>query len=204
VASRQTAGTTSAFQYAAPNTYANAAFDIALSNQTTNPGSQWVVSAGLGVSNTASSQLLPILPANATPTVNGITESGTTVTVFLGTPHGLTSGSSGQTVVVSTAVLGYNGTFTITNVTGPYSFTYTAGSSGLTSPSGGGTVSLLGGTVAAKLPFQQALQGATFNSLATGPIEVWDDGALWDTTNSRYITPQLAGADPANLSISRN
>lgn len=204
MASRQTAGTTSAFQYAAVATYASASTDIALANQTSNPGSAWMQSGGLGTNNTAVSQVIPILPASATPSVNGLTESGTTVTVTLGSPHGLTIGSSGQTVVISTAVGGYNGTQTITNVTTPYAFTYTAGSSGLTSPSGGGTASILGGTSAALKPWQPALNGTTIAGSSTGPIEVWSDGALWDTTNSRYISPQLGGYDPANFSPARN
>lgn len=203
MASRQTAGTTSAFQYAAPGTYANVAFDIALANQTSNPGAAWMSTGNLGVSNTSVSQLIPILPANATPSVNGLTESGTTVTVVLGSPHGLTIGSSGQTVVISTAVGGYNGSFSITNVTTPYAFTYTA-TSGLTSPSGGGTASILGGTSAALRPYQVSLNGATIGGSTCGPIEVWSDGALWDTTNSRYIYPQLGPIDPANLTTSRS
>jgi hypothetical protein len=94
---------------------------------------------------------------------------------------------------------GYNGTFSITNVTGAYTFTYTAGSSGLTSPSGGGTCSLLGGSAAALVAYQPALNGATFGGSTCGTLEIWGDNALWDTTNSRYVTPQLAGQDPANM-----
>jgi len=107
--------------------------------------------------------------------------------------------SSGQTITVATGVGGYNATTTITNVTGPYTFTYTAGSSGLTSPSGDGTVSLLGGTVAALVNYQPALNGLTFGGSTCGTLEIWSDNALWDTVNSRYVSPQLAGADPANL-----
>src|SRR5207237_3859418 len=43
-----------------------------------------------------------------------------------------------QVVIANVVATGYNGTFTIT-VTGPNTFTYTAGSSGLAN-SGGGTV----------------------------------------------------------------
>jgi hypothetical protein len=58
--------------------------------------------------------------------------------------------------------------------------------------------------VAALRPWQPALNGTTIAGSSTGPIEVWGDGSLWDTTNSRYITPQLGGYDPANFSTSRN
>jgi hypothetical protein len=199
MASRLSAGT-----YAAPGTWASAQGDINLSNESSNPGAAWMNSGGFGVSNTATSQLFPILPPNATPSVSGITESGTTVTVTLGSPHGLAIGSSGQTVVISTGVGGYNGSFSITSVTGPYSFTYTAGSSGLTSPTGLGTASLLGGSVAALRAFQPVLNGTTINGQVTGAVEVWGDNAIWDTTNSRYITPQLAGFDPASMQTSRS
>jgi len=207
VASRQTTGTTSAFQYAAPATFAVAATDIALSNQTGNPGAAWMSAGNLGLSNTATSQLLPVLPLNATPSVNGLSSVTTTGTAFLGTPHNLTLGSSGQTFTLSgAAVSGYNCTScSIGNVTGPYSFTYTlaGGGSGLAN-SGSGQVSLLGGTVAALRPYQVALNGASIGGSTTGPVEVWADGAIWDTTNSRFIYPQLGPIDPANLSTARS
>lgn len=205
MASRQTTGTTSAFQYAAPATYAVAATDISLSNQASNPGATIANTGNLGLSNTATSQLLPVLPLSATPSVNGLSSVTTTGTVFLGTPHGLTS--SGSTFTLSgAAVSGYNCTScTTTAITGPYSFTYTlaGGASGLAN-SGGGVVSLLGGSAAALRPYQAQLNGATIGGSTCGPIEVWGDGALWDTTNSRYIYPQLGPIDPANLSLSRN
>lgn len=187
--------------YAAPGTYANTQTDINLDNQISNPRLAYLNSGGLGASNTASSQILPILPLNATPSVNGLTESGTTVTVTLGSPHGLTIGTSGQTITIAGAgVSGYNTspTTTIVSVTGAYTFTYTAGSSGLAN-SGGGTCTLLGGTVAALLAFQPVLNGTSINGSTCGPLEIWSDGAIWDTTNSRYITPQLGGYDPANF-----
>jgi hypothetical protein len=205
MASRQTAGTTSAFQYAAPATYAVAATDIALSNQTSNPGAAWMSSGNLGLSNTATSQLLPVLPLNATPSVNGLSSVTTTGTVFLGTPHGLTA--SGSTFTLSgAAIAGYNCTAcTVASVTGPYSFTYTlaGGGSGLAN-SGSGQVSLLGGSGAALRPYQVALNGASIGGSTTGPVEIWADGAIWDTTNSRYIYPQLGPIDPANLSTARS
>lgn len=184
--------------YAAPGSYANSQSDINLSNQSGNPKLAQMNSGGRGVSNTASSQIFPILPPNATPSTSGLTESGTTVTVTLGTPHGLAIASSGQSVTIATGVGGYNGTFSITNVTGAYSFTYTA-SSGLASPSGLGTATLLGGSSAALLPFQPALNGSTFGGATCGTLEIWGDNALWDTTNSRYVSPQLAGQDPASM-----
>lgn len=202
MASRQTAGTLSTNQYVSgPAQFASQAQqqDINLSNQSGNPKLSQMNSGGRGTSNTASSQILPILPPNATPSTSGITESGTTVTVTLGNPHGLTIGTSGQTITVATGVGGYNGTFTVTAVPTAYSLQYTAGSSGLTSPTGLGTVTLLGGSSAALLPFQPALNGATIAGSVTGTLEIWGDNAIWDTTNSRYISASSAGFDPANL-----
>lgn len=207
MSSRQSTGTTSAFQYAAPATYAGALTDIALSNGTNNPGATVANTGNLGLSNTATSQLLPILPLNAAPNVNGLTSVTTTGTVLLGTPHGLAAGSSGQTFTLTGASIGgYNCTAcTIVSITGPYGFTYTlaGGGSGLAN-SGNGQVSLLGGTVAALRPYQAELNGATIGGSTCGPIEVWADGCLWDTTNNRSIYPQLGPIDPANLSMARS
>lgn len=203
MASRQTTGSTSAFQYAnGPAAGSGNQTDIALSNQLGNTVHNYQNSGGLGTSNTASSQLLPVLPQGATPSTNGLTSSSTTGTVFLGTPHGLANGTSGQTFTLAGAAnSSYNCTAcSIGNVTGPYSFTYTlaGGASGLLN-SGGGAVSLLGGSVAALLPWQPALNGTSIAGSSTGPIEIWADNALWDTSNSRYISPQLGGYDPANF-----
>jgi hypothetical protein len=188
--------------YAAPGTYASTQANINLDNQISNPRLAYLNSGGLGTSNTASSQILPILPQNATPSTSGLTSATTTGTVTLGSPHGLTIGSSGQTFTITGAgVSGYNITAgTIGSVTGPYTFTYTlsGGASGLAA-SGGGTVSLLGGTVAALNSYQPVLNGTSINGSTCGPLELWGDGAIWDTTNSRYITPQLGGYDPANI-----
>jgi hypothetical protein len=199
MASRQTIGT-----YAAPGTYSNASANINLSNQSGGPGAVWMTGPGVGASNTAASQVLPILPANATPNTSGITQSGTTVTVTLGSPHGMAIASSGQSVTISTSVGGYNGLYTVTNVPSAYSFTYTASSSGLTSPAGLGTATLVGGSTAALRPWQPALQGTSVSGATCGAIEVWSDGALWDTTNSRFIQPTMSGFDPANLSTARS
>lgn len=34
-----------------------------------------------------------------------------------------------------------------------------------------------------------ALVGTTINGQVVGPLEVWNDGAVWDTTNSRFLRP---------------
>lgn len=202
MASRQTAGTTSAFQYAPGPASSQQQGDITLSNQVSNPRLGYMNSGGLGTSNTASSQVLPILPLNATPSVNGLSSVTTTGTVFLGSPHGLAIGGSGQTFTLTNAgISGYNCTAcTIVSVTGAYSFTYTlaAGASGLAA-SGGGQVSLLGGSAAALISFQPVLNGTTIQGVACGPVEIWGDGGIWDTTNSRYISAPFAGYDPANI-----
>lgn len=205
MASRQTAGTLSTNQYVSgPAQFASQAQqqDVNLSNQSGNPKLAFLNSGGRGVSNTASSQLLPILPVNAAPNVNGLSSVTTTGTVFLGTPHGLTIGSSGQTFTLANAGLGgYNCTAcSIGNVTGPYSFTYTlaGGGSGLAA-TGLGTVSLLGGSSAALLAYQPVVNGLSIGGNTTGTLEIWGDNAIWDTSNSRYLGPQQIGGDPANL-----
>jgi hypothetical protein len=43
--------------------------------------------------------------------------------------------------------------------------------------------------VAATSALASALVGSTINGQVVGPIEVWADGAVWDTTNSRYLRP---------------
>ncbi len=82
----------------------------------------------------------------ATPVAFGITtatESGTTVTITTATPNGFAAFSNGDEVAISgVSVAGYNGAFTIANVT-PTSFTYTA-AAGLTTPASGGTVAFPG------------------------------------------------------------
>jgi hypothetical protein len=68
------------------------------------------------------------------------TESGTTVTVTTTAPHAF---SVGQTVVIAgLSPSGYDGTFSITGVTGT-TFTYTAGSSGLANATGSGTAAVV-------------------------------------------------------------
>lgn len=34
-----------------------------------------------------------------------------------------------------------------------------------------------------------ALVGTTINGSVVGALEVWSDGAVWDTTNSRFLRP---------------
>lgn len=36
-----------------------------------------------------------------------------------------------------------------------------------------------------------AIVGTTINGQVVGPIEVWADGAVWDTTNSRFLRPNI-------------
>ena len=65
----------------------------------------------------------------------GATQSGSTVTITTSTPHGLVVGHN--VVIAGVGVAGYNGTFAITSVPTPTTFTYT-GAPGLAA-SGGGT-----------------------------------------------------------------
>lgn len=36
-----------------------------------------------------------------------------------------------------------------------------------------------------------ALVGTTINGQTVGALEVWADGAVWDTTNSRFLRPVI-------------
>jgi hypothetical protein len=80
-------------------------------------------------------------PASSTPTtsalpITGLSESGTTVTATL--TNTVPAYLLGQTVIISGAsVAGYNGSFTITAVNPPYTFTYTATTSGLATGNSG-------------------------------------------------------------------
>lgn len=65
----------------------------------------------------------------------GATEVGTTVTITTALAHGFLVGE--QVVISGIAISGYNGTFTITSVPTPTSFTYTSGLTGLPSSGGG-------------------------------------------------------------------
>jgi len=76
----------------------------------------------------------------ASPT--GATEAGNTVTITTTAAHGF---EVGQIVQINGVSAGYNGTFTITSVPTPTTFTYTDSTAGLAA-TGGGTASI-GGTV---------------------------------------------------------
>ncbi len=70
---------------------------------------------------------------------NGATEVGTTVTITTSSPHGLSVGDSVVVAGVSAFFGGYNGTFTVTSVPTPTTFTYES-TPGLVSPPSGGSV----------------------------------------------------------------
>src|SRR5260370_18956406 len=91
----------------------------------------------------------------------GATESGTTVTITTTAAHGVVVG---QTVVIGgVGVAGYNGTFVITSVPSPTTFTYTA-AAGL-APSGGGTAGT--GTIYLTGAFATANLGTINSASAT-------------------------------------
>src|SRR5262249_19080955 len=69
-----------------------------------------------------------------TNSIQTLTESGTTVTVTTSTAPTLVVGN--QVQIAGASVGGYNGTFTVTGVSGN-TFTYTAATSGLASATGG-------------------------------------------------------------------
>jgi autotransporter-associated beta strand protein len=93
-----------------------------------------IASPGGAVENTTTAAIV------ASP--GGIIESGTTVTVTLTTTTSAAGLAVGDTVVISgVPVTGYDGTFVITALPTPTSFTYTNIATGLT-PSAGGTVTL--------------------------------------------------------------
>ena len=43
----------------------------------------------------------------------------------------------------------------------------------------------------------QALVGKTIAGLVVGAIEVYADGAIWDTANNRFLSPGSFAVDPA-------
>src|SRR5580692_256746 len=102
---------------------------------------------GVGTANTPAVNILTVQPPvlsvtgggpGVAPTQvagSGATEVGTTVTLILGSPHGMPSNFTGNVVVSgvggsAVATAAYNGTFAVTSVPTAYSFTYTALSSG--------------------------------------------------------------------------
>ena len=92
------------------------------------------------------------------PSPTGATEKGTTVTITTNAAHQYGVGQNAQ--IESVGVAGYNGTFVITSIPSPTSFTYTAASSGLAA-SGGGT--------AKNLPHEVIPTDATVVSLVRSP-----------------------------------
>jgi Di-haem oxidoreductase, putative peroxidase len=92
------------------------------------------------VSNAAFGTLPACNVMNIAPSPNGATESGTTVTITTNASHLF---SVGQNVKLGgIGVSGYNGTFAITKIPSPTTFTYTAASSGLTASGGGSAFNL--------------------------------------------------------------
>jgi FtsP/CotA-like multicopper oxidase with cupredoxin domain len=84
-------------------------------------------------------------PTSSTLTIAGLSESGTTVTVtvantvpayLLGKTVSI-AGASNVSGSTTTPIAGYNGSFTITAVNPPYTFTYTAAASGLSAGNSG-------------------------------------------------------------------
>jgi len=67
-------------------------------------------------------------------TITSATENGTVVTITTANPNGFQLGESVSIIGVAT---GYNGTFTVTGVTNPTTFTYTATATGLAAASTG-------------------------------------------------------------------
>jgi CxxC motif-containing protein (DUF1111 family) len=111
-----------------------------------------------GISN-STFQTLPacnLMTIASSPT--GATESGTTVTITTTQPNMFSVGQNVQIEDVS--VSGYNGTFVITKLPSPTTFTYTALSSGLAA-SGGGN--------AKNLPHEVIPTDATVVSLVRSP-----------------------------------
>ena len=181
--------------------------DIKLINYTGYQTQGGVIS-GVGTSGAFNQIILTVLPPvlavtgggpGVAPTQvsgSGATESGTTVTLILGSPHGMPSGFTGNITVSnvggnSPTTAAYNGTFAVTGTPTPYSVTYTT--TGGLPASGGGQISFSLGTqntpASALAVYGPAIVGKTIRGLAVGPIEFWDDRALWDTTNSRYLHP---------------
>ena len=122
------------------------------------------------------SGLAPSGGGTVTPPTFGATESGTTATITLTTPHAITVGTN--VTVAGMGVSGYNGTWVVTAVPTPNSFQYTAASSGLAN-SGGGTVTF-------NQPFQVKI-GA--NASAT----IGGSGLLLNATNIQTAINAISG-----------
>jgi subtilisin-like proprotein convertase family protein len=74
-------------------------------------------------------------PSPAPIAMTSETENGTTVTVVTTVPHNMPVGSA--ITVAGSSVAGYNGTFIVTSVPSPTTFTYTAAAGGLAAGAGG-------------------------------------------------------------------
>lgn len=85
--------------------------------------------SGKGIQVSSGTTLKPSLQ------IDSLTSSGTTVTVVTKEQHNIQPGT--QVLISGANESAYNGTFTITNVTGFNSFTYTAGSTPSASPASG-------------------------------------------------------------------
>src|SRR6185295_2330436 len=93
----------------------------------------------LDLFTTSSSNVqVEVLVNNIAAAPNGATQLGSTVTITTTSAHGFAVGHN--VVIADVLVPGYNGTFAITSVPTPTTFTYTA-TPGLT-PSGGGTATV--------------------------------------------------------------
>jgi hypothetical protein len=172
--------------YAAPGTYAAAQSNINLNVLSPQASGSGVT--GLGVSNTIQPQVVP---------VSIISGSGATITVTCGEqiPGWVTAGT---TVVLGGGASGaFAGSYTVASVVAPgYIFTITNATTGTVgSLSSSNMTAVFSGTSTGTAPALQAyapvLNGTTIKGSSTGPCEIWDDGAIWDTTNSRYLSPGI-------------
>jgi hypothetical protein len=128
-----------------------------------------------------------------TVTGYGLTESGSTVTVWTTVAHDL---AVNEPVTISGAgVAGYNGTFTITSLPGGSNgttFTYTDGTPGLAN-SGGGTAALARG-----IPI--SLSGANTSGVTSGTFTLtYSSSDL--TISGAIVDPVLAASYGATLSL---
>ena len=111
--------------------------------QTYLPGADGTLGTADDVLGTLPNVRLTVTSAAIAAAPSGATEAGNTVTITTAAPH---SFAVGQAVTIAgVADAGYNGTFTITGVPSPTTFTYTNATAGLAA-SGGGTVAAGVGT----------------------------------------------------------
>jgi hypothetical protein len=131
-----------------------------------------------------------VTSAGSPSAIAAVTESGNTVTVTTAAAHGYAVGQS--VVIAGVGNAGYNGTFTITGVTGLTTFTYTHFATGLPD-SGGGTATLnstvnLGGTYATATLGTVTSTGGSVN--LTGTLDNTGHTLALDATTGSW---QLAG-----------